>query len=136
MFRKGRVIIAAGGLFEWTIENGKKQPWYIKRKDEEPIFMAGLTNFRPYIQQTVEVGFVIVTQDCEGGMVNIHDRRPIVLEPQHAWRWMDSKTSVEEAVHIAQACSLPTEEFIWWRVSREVNRVDLDNNKKDLLIPI
>jgi hypothetical protein len=31
--------------------------------------MAGLTNFRPCTQQTVEVGFVIVTQDCEGGMV-------------------------------------------------------------------
>jgi len=36
-------------------ENGKKQPWYITRKVNEPIFMAGLTNFRPHIQQTVEI---------------------------------------------------------------------------------
>jgi putative SOS response-associated peptidase YedK len=68
MFRDGRVIIPAGGWLEWTIENGKKQPWYIKRKGEKPIFMAGLSNFRPYTHQTVEVGFVIVTQDCEGAM--------------------------------------------------------------------
>lgn len=102
MFREGRVIIPGGGWFEWTLENGKKQPWYIRRKNDEPIFMAGLTNFRPSTQQNVEVGFVIVTEDCEGGMVDIHDRRPVVLEPEDAWRWLDIDTPVEEAAHIAQ----------------------------------
>ena len=34
--------------------------------------MARLTNFRPYAQQQVEVGFVIVaTEDSERGMVDI-----------------------------------------------------------------
>ncbi len=32
MFREGRVIIPGGGWFEWTVENGKKQPWYITRQ--------------------------------------------------------------------------------------------------------
>src|SRR5687768_8582395 len=103
MFREGRVIIPGGGWFEWTVEGGKKQPWYITRKIEAPIFMAGLTNFRPYTEQNVEVGFVIVTEDCEGGMVDIHDRRPVVLEPEDAWRWMDPGTPIEEAAHITNA---------------------------------
>ena len=42
MFREGRVIVPGGGWFEWTLESGTKQPWYIKRKNNEPIFMAGL----------------------------------------------------------------------------------------------
>ena len=84
--------------------------------------------------QTVEVGFVIVTQDCEGGMVDIHDRRPVVLEAEDAWRWMDLETRVEEAAHIAQTRSLPAEAFTWWRVDRAVNRAD--NNRKELLAPI
>ena len=88
------------------------------------------------MHQTVEVGFVIVTQDAEGGMVDIHDRRPIVLKPEDAWCWMDLETPVEEAAHIAQSRSLPTEEFVWWRVSREVNRVDPNNNRKGLLEPV
>jgi hypothetical protein len=50
-------MIPAGGRYEWTVENGKKQPWYITRKVNEPIFMAGLTNFRPDVEQTVEIGF-------------------------------------------------------------------------------
>jgi putative SOS response-associated peptidase YedK len=40
MFREGRVVIPAGGLYEWLSEGGRKQPWYITRKDREPIFMA------------------------------------------------------------------------------------------------
>ncbi|MBA4144003.1 MAG: SOS response-associated peptidase family protein [Nitrosospira sp.] len=90
MFREGRVIVPAGGWYEWTIENGKKQPWYITRHTDQPIFMAGLSNYKPWdprtVPQTVETGFVIVTEDCEGGMVDIHGRRPVVLEPGDAMR--------------------------------------------------
>jgi putative SOS response-associated peptidase YedK len=59
MFREGRVIIPAGGWYEWTVEEGKKQPWYITRKVDAPIFMAGLTNHKAFAQQEIELGFVI-----------------------------------------------------------------------------
>jgi putative SOS response-associated peptidase YedK len=134
--QSGNAYGTGGGWFEWTVENGKKQPWYISRKDEQPVFMAGLTNFQPSAQQEVEVGFVIVTEDCEGGMVDIHDRRPVVLEPDDALRWIDPETRVEEAAHIAHSRSLPTEAFQWWRVSRGVNRPDPSNNGRDLLEPV
>jgi len=65
--------------------------------------MAGITNYKLYAWQEVEMGFVIVTQDCEGGMLDIHDRRPVVLEPADTWRRMALKTPVEEAAHIAQS---------------------------------
>src|SRR5690348_15090375 len=29
MFREGRIIVPIGGWYEWTVEDGKKQPWYI-----------------------------------------------------------------------------------------------------------
>ncbi|MEP6879643.1 MAG: SOS response-associated peptidase [Nitrosospira sp.] len=136
MFSEGRVIVPAEGWYEWTVENGKKQPWYITRKLDEPMFMAALTNWKPFTQQPVETGVVIVTQDSIGGMVDIHDRRPVVLEPADAWRWMDQQTPVEEAAHIAQSRSLPTEEYVWWRVDRAVNTPNPNNNGKHLLVPI
>ena len=69
-------------------------------------------------------------------MVDVHDRRPVVLKPDDAWRWTNSETSVEEAAHIAQTRSLPTEEFMLWRVDRAVNRPDPNNNGRQLLAPI
>lgn len=53
-------------------QKGVNQPFLTA----EPIFMAGLTNFRPDAHQTVEVDFVIVTEDSEAGMVAVHHRRP------------------------------------------------------------
>ena len=106
------------------------------REANEPILMAGLTNYRMYAHQTVDVGFVIVTEDSGLGMVDIHDRRPVVLRPAVAWRWMNSDTPIEEAAHIAQARSIPTEEFMWWRVDRAINRADPGNNGRHLLEPI
>ncbi|WP_411555567.1 SOS response-associated peptidase family protein [Nitrosospira sp. Is2] len=43
----GWVLVPNGRWFEWTFEEGRKQPWYLSRKMNEPIFMAGLANFRP-----------------------------------------------------------------------------------------
>ena len=98
--------------------------------------MAGLTNFRPDVEQKVETGFVIVTEDSGAGMVDVHDRRPVVLEPEDALTWMNPDTPVEEAAHIAQTRSLPTDAFTWWRVDRAVNRPDPNNNSSDLLTPV
>lgn len=54
--------------------------------------MDGLSNYKPrelgMPQQTVKVGFVIVTEECGDGMGNIHDRRPVVLKAEDAWRWV------------------------------------------------
>jgi putative SOS response-associated peptidase YedK len=139
MFRAGRVIVPSEGWYEWTVEGGKKQPWFITRVADEPIFMAALTNFVQWEHnmphQKVETGVVIVTADAEGGMVDVHDRRPVVLEPEDARLWMNPETPVEEAAHIAQTRSLPTEAFMWWKVDRAVNRYDQYNNGKHLLAP-
>ncbi len=52
-----------------------KQHWYVARKIDAPIFMAGVANFKPPAQQAVEVGFVIVAEDSGGRMVDIRDHR-------------------------------------------------------------
>jgi len=79
---------------------------------------------------------VIVTEDSGAGRVDVHDRQPAVLEPEDALTWRSPDTPVEEAAHIAQTRSIPTEEFVWWKVGRGVNRVDPNNNGKHLLIPV
>jgi putative SOS response-associated peptidase YedK len=64
--------------------------------------MAAPINFWP----EVETGFVIVPEDSGAGMVDVHDRRPVVLEPKDALIWMNLDTPVEEAAHITQTGSI------------------------------
>jgi putative SOS response-associated peptidase YedK len=36
------------------------------------------------LEQDPQDGFVIITADSDQGMVDIHDRRPVVLSSKHA----------------------------------------------------
>lgn len=127
MWRAGRVIIPADGWYEWTGEKGRKQPWYIRLKSDQPLFMAAITNFRPHVVQTKPVGVVIVTAPAERGMIDVHDRMPLVLSPEDALQWMDNDFSPEQAEQMARTGCLPPEDFEWYRVSRAVNTPGYDD---------
>jgi len=95
-----RIIVPADGWFEWVGEKGDKQPWFISTKDGEPILMAGITAWEPGKEALAETGFAIVTDDAAGGMVDIHDRRPIALTPEDALAWLDAEVSTEGALSL------------------------------------
>ena len=82
-----RCVVPANGWYEWTGEPGKKQPYYIHLKTEEPMFFAAIGEFSGHVEHD---GFVVITPDSQGGMVDIHDRRPVVLPPALAREWLDS----------------------------------------------
>lgn len=89
-----------------------------------------------YAQQTVAVDFVIVTEDSEAGMEDIHDRRPVVPEPEDALRWLDPETTVEEASTLLRQSPYPPKTSLGGRWTRAVNRADPSNNGKHLLVSI
>src|SRR5690606_37836884 len=72
-----RVIVPADGWYEWTGQKGDKQPWFINARDEQTIFMAGIAAWQPGREVSAETGFAVVTDDAAGGMVDLHDRRPV-----------------------------------------------------------
>lgn len=114
-----RIIVPADGWFEWTGEKGDKQPWFISAKDGEPILMAGITAWEPGKEVLAETGFAIVTDDAAGGMVDIHDRRPITLTPNDALAWMDPDIAVDDALELLST-PRPESAFHWWAVTRKM----------------
>ena len=123
LFKSGRAIVPADGWYEWTGAAGNKQPWYIRQKSDKPMFMAALTDFRPDREAPEDCGFVIVTAPAEGGLVDVHDRRPLVFAAEDAALWMDNELPPDQAEHLARSMSLPTDAFDWYPVSKDVNRV-------------
>jgi len=55
-------------------------------------------------------------------MLDIHDRRPVVLDAQDAQLWLDPALAPDEAIELARRIALPAEAFEWHKVSTRVNR--------------
>lgn len=89
-FREGiknhRIVIPAAGFYEWS---RKKEKYRFRRTDSPVLFMAGC--FRRY-----EDGdrFVILTTAANASMEPVHDRMPLILEPDEiaAWIWDGERT--------------------------------------------
>jgi putative SOS response-associated peptidase YedK len=134
LLTKGRAVVPAAGWYEWTGAKGEKQPWHIHRADREPMFLAALANFAPDTQNKTSNGFTIVTADAQGGMVDVHDRRPVVLTQQDAAVWLDPAMSPEQAEHFVRSVALGPESFEWSMVDRAVGNVR--NQGPHLVVPI
>ncbi|MGO4377259.1 SOS response-associated peptidase [Pseudoduganella sp. RAF53_2] len=134
LLKTGRALVPAHGWYEWTGEKNARQPWHIHRKDREPFFMLALANFGPFKEHKAESGFVLITADAEGGMVDIHDRRPVVLNAADAALWLDPDLSAEQAEMLARTMALGSEHFEWHRVSPDLNRAG--NDGAHLVVPL
>jgi putative SOS response-associated peptidase YedK len=122
LLKHGRAVVPAEGWYEWTGEKGKKQPWHIHRKDGAPLFMLALANFGTFTENRAEAGFVLVTDDAQAGMLDIHDRKPVVLSAEDARLWLDPALSPEQALELARRSGLPPDAFAWHKVSNAMNR--------------
>jgi putative SOS response-associated peptidase YedK len=122
LVKAGRCIVPADGWYEWTAQDGQKLPWHIHLKTREPLFMAGIGNFGPFVEHKAEAGFAIVTADALGGMVDVHDRRPVVLTAEDSATWLNREMPPDEAIHFLTVAGRPPEDFEWYRVSTEVNK--------------
>jgi len=134
LLKNGRALVPAHGWYEWTGEKGQRQPWHIHRKNGEPVFMLALASFGPFKEHKAESGFVLVTADSSGGMVDIHDRRPVILKPEDAATWLDPALSAEQAEMLARTMSLGPDEFTWHRVHPDLNRAG--NDGAHLVLPL
>lgn len=74
-------------------------------------------------------GFLIVTSAADKGLVDIHDRRPLVLSPEAAREWTRHDIGGKEAEEIASDGSVPAEMFTWHAVTREVGNVKNQGRK-------
>ncbi|MFL6616577.1 MAG: SOS response-associated peptidase family protein [Pantoea agglomerans] len=122
LWNHGRAIVPADGWFEWQKEGSKKQPFFIFHKKKEPLFFAAIGR-QPYGQDHGKEGFVIVTSASNQGMVDIHDRRPLVITHDAVREWLSDETSPARAEEIARDATVPEKAFTWHPVSKKVGNI-------------
>ena len=130
-FRKRRCLIPADGFYEWKGEKGIKQPMFIMLPGGRPFGFAGLWEVWDDKGGADEPLYTctILTTSASASIADIHDRMPVILDPQAYAEWLDERTPGEALKKIL--ASRTRRDFQSHPVSKAVNKVG--NNSKDLI---
>lgn len=92
IFREGldkrRIVVPATWFYEW---NRKKEKNIFYRKDKPVLFMAGIYN-----RCQGDDRFVILTTKANASMEPVHDRMPLILEPEEINTWIYEKEKAHQ----------------------------------------
>lgn len=108
--RSRRCLVPATGWYEWQASpvakdrKGKprRQPFFVHRGDAAPMTFAGLYEFWRDPQAPPDdpsawlTSFTIITTAAEAGLDRIHDRQPLVLDPQDWAVWLSADSGPDE----------------------------------------
>ncbi len=133
----GRALAPANGWFEWIPDPAdpkRKQPYYITAASDEPLYFAALAEVHSGLEPDERDGFVIITAAADEGLVDIHDRKPLVLTPTAAKEWLDPQTPIARAEEIVREGCRPATDFKWYPVSKMVGNVR--NQGQELIEPV
>lgn len=141
-FAKRRCLLPADGYFEWMPVEGdkkKKQPYFIHPADGGVLAMAGLYEFWKDPGREDDdplkwlVTCTVITTDAEDDLGRIHDRMPMMIEPERWAEWLDPKLTDAK---LASGLLVPAQpgRLTADPVSTDVNNVR--NNGPDLIKPL
>ena len=94
--RHRRILIPASGFYEWHRppkgSKEKSQAYWVRPKRGGLVAFAGLMEtWASADGSEVDTG-AILTTDATPGFRHIHDRMPVVIQPEDFSRWLDCKT--------------------------------------------
>jgi putative SOS response-associated peptidase YedK len=114
-----RCLVLADGFYEWEkLPDGSTQPWWVTRPGREPFAFAGLWatwRARPDVEPLRTCA--IVTTRTSAALAHIHDRMPVILEPDAEAAWLDGATP---AALVGEMCA-PLERTATLAVGPAVN---------------
>jgi putative SOS response-associated peptidase YedK len=116
-YRRRRCLVPADGFFEWRKDGKLRQPLLVRRRDRAPFAMAGL--FERWRQPDGETlrSCTIVTCKPNELVAEVHDRMPVILDPDDHAAWLDPEAV--DGRTLLQPC--PAEWLEALEVSRRLN---------------
>ncbi len=118
-FKKRRCLIAADGFYEWLHSGKTKQPYFVHMKNGAVFGFAGLWESWTSPDGPIIESCTIITTSANDLVRKIHDRMPVILQPQKYEAWLNEE-SPENSLQLLLV-PYPASEMAAYRVSSEVN---------------
>ncbi len=132
-FKRRRCLVVADGFYEWQRQEGKKQPFYFQLQDKQPFAFAGLwEHWQPPEGEEI-TSCTILTTNANELMQPIHDRIPVILQPEDYDLWLDVQLQDPEMLKPLLQ-SFPAEAMTAYPVSTVVNNAR--NNTPECIVPL
>jgi len=96
-FKSRRCLVVADGFYEWQKTDGKKQPYFIRLKNDHPFGLAGLWEGWDKQGEPIE-SCTILTTEANKLMMPIHDRMPVIIPPDQFDLWLDPAVHDEKVL--------------------------------------
>lgn len=118
-FQRHRCLIPASGFYEWKPVAGRKLPYYIRPADNGVFAFAGLYETWSSPEGRLHT-CTILTTDANALVRDIHNRMPVIVEPENYGRWLDPANTTGASLEPLLA-PYPPELILAWPVSTRVN---------------
>lgn len=88
-FHRQRCVVPARGFYEWKPTGEGKQPYWIHPEDDPLFGFAGLWDVWTDEDGEDLRSFTILTRDASEDLEELHDRMPVILNPDTYDAWLD-----------------------------------------------
>jgi putative SOS response-associated peptidase YedK len=126
-FAQKRCLVVADGFYEWKKTGGRKQPYFIHMRNDEPFAFAGLWEHWAGNGEEIDSCTIIVTEANEL-LRPIHDRMPVIVDRHNYDVWLDptceDRETLEQTLQPFRSSELEA-----YPVSTAVNKPENDFQK-------
>jgi putative SOS response-associated peptidase YedK len=84
-----RCAVITDGFYEWGGPKEAQQPYWFHRPDQALVMLAGMWRWQELPGGSVTQNFVVLTTVPNVVMKPIHNRMPVVLDPNRLDEWMN-----------------------------------------------
>lgn len=130
-FKRKRCLVLSDGFYEWKRSGNEKLPYRIIIKDNSMFAMAGLWDTWKDAEEKEINSFTIVTTLANSIVSSIHNRMPVILDPEHEKLWLGD---YDEKKLLDLLKPFPSELITMYRVTKLVNSPV--NDSEELINPI
>lgn len=131
-FKRRHCLIPATGFYEWKKMPDGKQPMFIHSADGQPFGLAGLWEIWYSADGSEIQSCTILTTTPNDFMASIHNRMPVIIEPQDYSMWLDPGDNPEDVHHLMRPYD--PQKMDAYPVSTTVNNPR--NDTPDIIDPI